>query len=68
LLLLVKLLQSLSPPGETDRPEMRIAARRDDVRKCKVEVPERRKRCPEVAGKLLERDLSVVIERAVSDR
>lgn len=65
---LVQLLKSLPPPGETDSSETRVAARCDDIRKSKIEVPERRKRPSELTRKLLECDLAVVIEPPLSDR
>lgn len=64
----VEFFEPLTPPGEADRAKMSIAARRDDVSECEVEVPERGKRRPQLAGQLLEGDAPVVIEPALSDR
>ena len=64
---IVELFEPLAPPGEPDRTEPRIAAAGDDVGERQVEAPQRRERGPDTAGQLLERDLAVVIEPALSD-
>ena len=66
--LLIELLQPFAPPGEPDRAEPRVAACRDDIGEGKIEIPQRRKGGPDLTRQLLERDLAVVVERALSDR
>ena len=66
--MLIQFVEPLAPPGQPDRAEPRIAARRHHVGKGKVQVPQRRKGGPDLARQLLERDLAVVVERALSDR
>ena len=63
----VQLLEPFTPPSEANCAEPRVAARRHHVGKCQIEVPQRRNRGPDAAGQLLERDLAVVIEPALSD-
>lgn len=62
-----QLLQSFAPPGKTDRSKPRIAARCHDIGKGEVKVPQRQERGFQFAWQLLERDLAVVIEPALSD-
>jgi hypothetical protein len=66
--MLIQFVEPLAPPGQPDRTEPRVAARRHDVGKGKIELPPRRKCGPDLARQLLERDLAVVVERAISDR
>ena len=64
----VQSIQPLAPPGQPDRAEMRVGARRHDVREGEIETPKRRESGPDTTRQLLERDLSVVVELALSDR
>jgi hypothetical protein len=63
----VELLQPLSPPREANRAEPRIGARRDDVGKGKIEIPECGKGRSQRVRQLLQRDRAVVIEPSLSD-
>jgi len=64
----IEFVEPLAPPGQPDRAEPRVAARRHDFGKGKVEVPQRRKCGSDLARQLFERDLAVVVERPLSDR
>ena len=63
----IELLEPFAPPGEADGAKPRIAARRNDVGECEIQIPQRREGGPYAAGQLLERDLAVVIEPSLSD-
>lgn len=63
----VKLVEPLAPPREPNGTEPRVTARRYDVGESKVESPERRERRTNAPRQLLERDLAVVVEPAISD-
>jgi hypothetical protein len=65
---LVQLLQPLAPPRQPDRAEARIARRRNDIRKGKIELPQCGEGRPDREWQLLERDLPVVVEPALSDK
>jgi hypothetical protein len=64
----VEFLEPLAPPGEADRAERRVAARRDDVGQREVEVPEGGECRPNRRGDGGKRRQAVRIERPLSDR
>ena len=64
----VKFLEPLAPPGKTDCTQVWIAARRNDVGKGKIEAPQCGKCRSQLSRQLPERDLSVMVEPALSDR
>jgi hypothetical protein len=68
ILVSVQFFEALAPPGEANGAEARIAARRNDICKREIEIPQSRECRPQLPRQLLERDRAVVIERPLSDR
>jgi hypothetical protein len=67
-LTLVQLFEPLAPPRETDRTEVRVRARGDDIGEGEIEVPQRGEGGSQIARQLLERDTAIVVELTLSDR
>ena len=65
---LIEFLKPLAPPGHADCAKVRISTGRNDVGKCQVQVPERGEGRPQLARQLIERDLAITVEPALSDR
>jgi hypothetical protein len=63
----IEILEPFAPPCEANGAEARVTARRDDIGKSKIEVPERGKRWTDGPRQLLERDLAVAVEPPISD-
>ncbi|HEX6660714.1 MAG TPA: hypothetical protein VF067_02460 [Sphingomicrobium sp.] len=63
----IEVLEPLAPPGETNRGESGVGARRHDVREGQVEVPQGLEGRTDARRQLLKRDLAVEIEPALSD-
>lgn len=64
----VQLFEPLAPPGETDRAEVRVRARGDDIGKGEIQVPQRGEGGSQIARQLLKRDIAIVVELTLSDR
>jgi len=65
---LIELIEPLAPPSEADHREVRIRTGRDNVGQREIEVPQSFESRPDSRRHLLQRDLSVVVELALSDR
>ncbi|HEX8938112.1 MAG TPA: hypothetical protein VF776_07570 [Sphingomicrobium sp.] len=64
----VQLLQPFAPPCQAYRAKVRVTAGRDDIGERQIQCPQRRKCRPQLPRQLLECDLAVVVEPALSDR
>jgi hypothetical protein len=67
-LALIELVEALSPPRQSDGAEPRIAARRHNIGKREVDLPQGGECRPDCRRQLFECDRSVVVELALSDR
>lgn len=63
----IEVIETLAPPCQADRTQIRITGRRGNVGECKVEAPQRREGRSKFLGKLFENDLAIVVESPVSD-